>query len=279
MLDNYINISGINNEQLTTVMMEHSDDCEAHISNEPILQSRDSCESFDDVFRSSKLYSSHSLGMKKSNKRRKIFFPLSFSSILLLLFVVSSIVHLASAGKSENKELIKSKELKESKQPKEVKDEKEKESGKKIKIPGDVIFGGLFPMHERGNEGESCGDIKEEKGIQRLEAMLYALDLINEDEELLPNITLGALILDTCTSDTYALEQSVEFFRSSLSSVRYSQDESEQILHQSFTPFLQPSLGSHLSSHPSSSPHSAHTSHHTLPQALTRLAPLNTPFM
>lgn len=90
---------------------------------------------------------------------------------------------------------------------------------KMIKLSGDVIFGGMFPMHERGVD-EPCGSIKEEKGIQRMEAMLYALDEINRDSQLLPNITLGALILDTCSSDTYALEQSMEFFKSSLNQVR-----------------------------------------------------------
>lgn len=44
-----------------------------------------------------------------------------------------------------------------------------------------------------------------------MEAMLYALDQINSDSELLPNITLGARILDTCSRDTYALEQSLTF--------------------------------------------------------------------
>jgi hypothetical protein len=44
-----------------------------------------------------------------------------------------------------------------------------------------------------------------------MEAMLYALDQINSDPDLLPNITLGARILDTCSRDTYALEQSLTF--------------------------------------------------------------------
>ena len=116
------------------------------------------------------------------------------SKIFLALLLFASVAQLTSAGKSEK--------------------------DKTIKIEGDVIFGGLFPMHERGeSKSEPCGQIKEEKGIQRMEAMLWALDQINNDPKLLPGITLGALILDTCSSDTYALEQSVEFFRSSLSTV------------------------------------------------------------
>ena len=34
--------------------------------------------------------------------------------------------------------------------------------------------------------------------FQRLEAMLYALDEINSNPKILPNISLGAMILDTC---------------------------------------------------------------------------------
>lgn len=94
-----------------------------------------------------------------------------------------------------------------------------------IRIPGDVVFGGLFPMHEHlpGSADYPCGALKAEKGIQRLEAMLYALDLINNDPYLLPNITIGALILDTCSSDTYALDQSMEFVRSYMNKVCWLQ--------------------------------------------------------
>uniref|UniRef100_A0A670YTU0 Glutamate metabotropic receptor 6 n=1 Tax=Pseudonaja textilis TaxID=8673 RepID=A0A670YTU0_PSETE len=80
-----------------------------------------------------------------------------------------------------------------------------------IKIEGDITLGGLFPVHSRGPAGVPCGEVKKEKGIHRMEAMLYALDQINSDPDLLPNITLGARILDTCSRDTYALEQSLTF--------------------------------------------------------------------
>jgi len=80
-----------------------------------------------------------------------------------------------------------------------------------IRLDGDVVLGGLFPVHARGERGAPCGELKKEKGIHRLEAMLFAIDLVNKDPELLPNVTLGARILDTCSRDTFALEQSLTF--------------------------------------------------------------------
>ena len=88
-----------------------------------------------------------------------------------------------------------------------------------VKLDGDIILGGLFPMHEMGSGGAACGNIKQEKGIQRMEAMLYAIDKINRDPNLLPNITLGAHILDTCSRDTYALEQTLDFIKAHLSNL------------------------------------------------------------
>ncbi|XP_006859404.1 PREDICTED: metabotropic glutamate receptor 8-like [Chrysochloris asiatica] len=80
-----------------------------------------------------------------------------------------------------------------------------------IRLDGDIILGGLFPVHAKGERGVPCGELKKEKGIHRLEAMLYAIDQINKDPDLLSNITLGVRILDTCSRDTYALEQSLTF--------------------------------------------------------------------
>ena len=85
------------------------------------------------------------------------------------------------------------------------------------------MIGGLFPVHQKGEGAEDCGKINAQRGIQRLEAMLLALDEINKDERILPGIKLGAHILDTCSKDTYALEQSLEFVRASLTKV----DDSE----------------------------------------------------
>ncbi|VDO85366.1 unnamed protein product, partial [Soboliphyme baturini] len=42
-----------------------------------------------------------------------------------------------------------------------------------IRLAGDIVIGGLFPVHEDGSaEGSHCGQVKPDKGIQRMEAML-----------------------------------------------------------------------------------------------------------
>lgn len=81
------------------------------------------------------------------------------------------------------------------------------QSRREIRIEGDLVLGGLFPVHEKGSGMEECGRVNEDRGIQRLEAMLFAIDRINSDNALLPGISLGVHILDTCSRDTYALEQ------------------------------------------------------------------------
>ena len=81
-------------------------------------------------------------------------------------------------------------------------------------IEGDIVLGGLFPVHERG---APCGVVQDERGIQRMEAMLFAIDLINSDPNFLPDIRLGADIRDTCSRETHALEQALEYVKASLS--------------------------------------------------------------
>ncbi|KAK0179971.1 hypothetical protein PV327_005663 [Microctonus hyperodae] len=89
-----------------------------------------------------------------------------------------------------------------------------------ILIPGDIVLGGLFPVHEKGDV--TCGPKVYHRGVQRLEAMLFAVDQINREQKILPGISLGVHILDTCSRDTYALNQSLHFVRASLSNLDIS---------------------------------------------------------
>ncbi|GBM00754.1 Metabotropic glutamate receptor [Araneus ventricosus] len=89
---------------------------------------------------------------------------------------------------------------------------------RKAILEGDVMLGGLFPVHQKGLKTK-CGAIFKDRGIQRLEAMLFAVEKINSDPTLLEKIKLGAIILDTCSSDSYALNQSLEFIRASINTV------------------------------------------------------------
>lgn len=78
-------------------------------------------------------------------------------------------------------------------------------------VEGDLILGGLMMVHSR-EETIMCGQIMPQGGIQALEAMLFTIDRINEIG-LLPNIKLGAHILDDCDRDTYGLEMAVDFIK------------------------------------------------------------------
>uniref|UniRef100_A0A3Q2Q6G2 Glutamate metabotropic receptor 1 n=1 Tax=Fundulus heteroclitus TaxID=8078 RepID=A0A3Q2Q6G2_FUNHE len=92
------------------------------------------------------------------------------------------------------------------------------------RMDGDVIIGALFSVHHQPSAEKvaerKCGEVREQYGIQRVEAMFHTLDRINSDPNLLPNITLGCEIRDSCWHSSVALEQSIEFIRDSLISIR-----------------------------------------------------------
>ncbi|XP_028405972.1 metabotropic glutamate receptor 4-like isoform X2 [Dendronephthya gigantea] len=77
-------------------------------------------------------------------------------------------------------------------------------------IDGDLILGGLFSLHRRYLDME-CYQHTSPRNIMRVEAMLYAVEEINNDTSILPNITLGAEIRDDCLSDNAALDESLKF--------------------------------------------------------------------
>lgn len=68
-------------------------------------------------------------------------------------------------------------------------------------------------VHER-EDSVMCGPVMPQGGIQALEAMLYTLDRLNNDDpKLLPDISVGAHILDDCDRDTYGLEMALDFIK------------------------------------------------------------------
>lgn len=83
---------------------------------------------------------------------------------------------------------------------------------KEAEVEGEIVLGGLMMVHER-EDSITCGPVMPQGGIQALEAMLYTLDRINANPILLPNITIGAHILDDCDKDTYGLEIAVDFIK------------------------------------------------------------------
>uniref|UniRef100_A0A672PGL9 Metabotropic glutamate receptor 5 n=1 Tax=Sinocyclocheilus grahami TaxID=75366 RepID=A0A672PGL9_SINGR len=95
-------------------------------------------------------------------------------------------------------------------------------------IPGDIIIGALFSVHHQPPADKvherKCGAVREQYGIQRVEAMMHTLDRINADPKILSNVTLGCEIRDSCWHSSVALEQSIEFIRDSL----VAADESEE---------------------------------------------------
>ncbi|XP_027028252.1 metabotropic glutamate receptor 1b isoform X2 [Tachysurus fulvidraco] len=110
------------------------------------------------------------------------------------------------------------------------------------RMDGDIIIGALFSVHHQPsaeNVAErTCGEVREQYGIQRVEAMFHTLDRINADPYLLPNITLGCEIRDSCWHSSVALEQSIEFIRDSLISLREDDDGTKWCMDG--TPFSQP---------------------------------------
>ncbi|XP_006008593.1 metabotropic glutamate receptor 1 [Latimeria chalumnae] len=96
------------------------------------------------------------------------------------------------------------------------------------RMDGDVIIGALFSVHHQPPAEKvperKCGEVREQYGVQRVEAMFYALDKINADPTLLPNISLGCEIRDSCWHSSVALEQSIEFIRDSLIYMRDDRD-------------------------------------------------------
>ncbi|EDV23181.1 uncharacterized protein TRIADDRAFT_11108, partial [Trichoplax adhaerens] len=76
---------------------------------------------------------------------------------------------------------------------------------------GDVIIGGLFPVHIENQLSHTLCNETTEKGAIWVKAMMYAIDSINNNTELLPTVTLGYDIRDTCHNLQRAIKASMDY--------------------------------------------------------------------
>jgi len=82
-----------------------------------------------------------------------------------------------------------------------------------------VLLGALFPIHGPGmGRINPCGNIRR-TNVQLAESMVFAIETINNDSSLLPNVSMAFNIRDSCTSVNYALQQSVGYVQSVSNSV------------------------------------------------------------
>uniref|UniRef100_A0A3Q1H5I7 Extracellular calcium-sensing receptor n=1 Tax=Acanthochromis polyacanthus TaxID=80966 RepID=A0A3Q1H5I7_9TELE len=90
----------------------------------------------------------------------------------------------------------------------------------RAQMTGDILLGGLFPIHfgvaskdqDLAARPESTQCVRFNfRGFRWLQAMIFAIDEINNSSTLLPNITLGYRIFDTCNTVSKALEATLSF--------------------------------------------------------------------
>lgn len=68
--------------------------------------------------------------------------------------------------------------------------------------PGDIVINGVFSLHMMGVAKFTCGDLISKAHPLYLEAMIYAVKEVNNNPNILNNITLGGLGIDDCMDST-----------------------------------------------------------------------------
>eukprot|EP00794_Sanderia_malayensis_P011929 gene11929-13164_t len=82
--------------------------------------------------------------------------------------------------------------------------------GKVGLVKGNATIGGLVPIYQPLKYGNCSKDFGSGFGIQRLEAMIFAVNKINSDPAFQP-VNLGLEVRDSCNLESKALEQSLNF--------------------------------------------------------------------
>ena len=72
---------------------------------------------------------------------------------------------------------------------------------------GDLLLGGLFSLHMGGKFSA--------KEFGHAEAVIFAIDMVNKNSSLLPNVSLGYDIRNYCDSPALAMQEAYDFKRNS----------------------------------------------------------------
>ena len=79
----------------------------------------------------------------------------------------------------------------------------------------DFFLGVLTRIHFALSGGKTCSQNFASRGLESIEAILFAIDAINNNSELLPNITLGYDVRDTCNNEVVAIDQTLDWIECS----------------------------------------------------------------
>ena len=74
----------------------------------------------------------------------------------------------------------------------------------------DLVLAAIIPIHNHGEDHVTCSNNVWPETLDYLEAILYSIDVINSDENILPNINLGYDIRDSCLTQTIAVDEAVD---------------------------------------------------------------------
>ena len=64
--------------------------------------------------------------------------------------------------------------------------------------PGDLVIHGIFSLHGKGEYALSCGDLLSLDHLLYMQAMIYAINMVNRSPDILPRVTLGGSAMDDC---------------------------------------------------------------------------------
>ena len=77
--------------------------------------------------------------------------------------------------------------------------------------PGDILIGGLVSVRQHEGLRSSCGENVVPMYLWKAEAIRFVIDKINADPDILPDLTLGFVLLDSCVHQSGFVRNSLYF--------------------------------------------------------------------